>query len=298
LAEAAVQGNAAGVNAASASTVTISNARGRAESPITALQDDNIPNLYLGTMDPMQTNTKADAPVDPKVDAHRSLFYQQIEEHYKTTSTRALMSRNEMDAMVQLFKENTKTRNSSEYKLKRDFAVITFDENHYSVVWRKDVTDKDVVDVSELPRYCCYDDLFGAIHKCHVDQEGHSGIRKTEAAVKRHYVNISRAMVEKFIASLESFRNNYHNYASATNMPVDLVRGSVGTNSVQVVPINEVVASLTSTPIGLRTQPYARARTSYSPTFNGESGDNHEEKRESQGDTQEDSKSQGTDKES
>jgi hypothetical protein len=79
---------------------------------------------------------------------------------------------------------------------------------------------------------------------------------------------------------------------------VDLVRGSVGTNSVQVVPINEVVASLTSTPIGLRTQPYARARTSYSPTFNGESGDNHEEKRESQGDTQEDSKSQGTDKES
>jgi hypothetical protein len=201
LAEAAVQGNAAGVNAASASTVTISNARGRAESPITALQDDNIPNLYLGTMDPMQTNTKADAPVDPKVDAHRSLFYQQIEEHYKTTSTRALMSRNEMDAMVQLFKENTKTRNSSEYKLKRDFAVITFDENHYSVVWRKDVTDKDVVDVSELPRYCCYDDLFGAIHKCHVDQEGHSGIRKTEAAVKRHYVNISRAMVEKFIVS-------------------------------------------------------------------------------------------------
>jgi hypothetical protein len=197
LAEAAVQGNAAGINAAS--TVTISNARGRAESPITALQDDNIPNLYLGTMDPMQTDTEADAPVDPKVEAHRSLFYQQIEEHYKTTNTRALMSRDEMDAMVRLIKEDTKTKKSSEYKLKRDFAVITFGEKHYSVVRRKDVTDKDVVDVSELPRYCCYDDLFGAIHKCHVDQEGHSGIRKTEAAVKRHYVNISRAMVEKFI---------------------------------------------------------------------------------------------------
>ena len=52
LAEAAVQGNAASINAAS--TVTISNARGRAESPITALQDDNIPNLYLGTRDPIQ----------------------------------------------------------------------------------------------------------------------------------------------------------------------------------------------------------------------------------------------------
>jgi hypothetical protein len=98
--------------------------------------------------------------------------------------------------------------------------------------------------------------------------------------------------------SLESFRNNYHNYASATNMPVDLVRGSVGTNSVQVVPINEVVASLTSTPIGLRKQPYARDHTSNSPTFNGESDDNHKEEGESQGDTQEDLKSQGSDKES
>ncbi len=66
------------------------------------------------------------------------------------------MSRDEMDAMVRLIKENTKTKNSSEYKLKRDFAVITFGENHYSVVRRKDVTDKDVVVVSELPRYCCY----------------------------------------------------------------------------------------------------------------------------------------------
>jgi hypothetical protein len=90
--------------------------------------------------------------------------------------------------------------------------------------------------------------------------------------------------------SLESFRNND---ASATNMPVDLVHGSVGTNSVQVVPINEVVASLTSKPIGLPTQPYARACTSYSPTFNGESDDNHEEERESQGDTQEDSTCSG-----
>jgi len=29
---------------------------------------------------------------------------------------------------------------------------------------------------------------------------GHSGIRKTENAVKQHYVNIARAMVERFIA--------------------------------------------------------------------------------------------------
>jgi hypothetical protein len=49
-------------------------------------------------------------------------------------------------------------------------------------------------------------------------------------------------------------------------MPVDLVRGSVGTNSV---------------PIGLHKQPYARDHTSHSPTFNGESDDNHKEEGES-----------------
>jgi len=157
------------------------------------------PNLYLGTSDPLQEASPVDVN-DPKEASHQALFYERIELHYKTMNNRAMMSRKEMDHMVQLIKSNVKSKNASQYKMKRDFAVVTFGQ-HYSVIRRRDVTDKVEVDISNLPRYCCYEDLFVAIRKCHIDQEGHSGIRKMEAAVKRHYVNISRAMIEKFIAS-------------------------------------------------------------------------------------------------
>jgi hypothetical protein len=112
-----------------------------------------------------------------------------------------MMSRKAMDELVLLIKGEKKSKSSSDYKLKCDYAIVTFGEAHYSVVRWKDVLDKEEVDLGQLPHYCCYEDLFDAIYKCHVDQEGHSGIRKTEAAVKRHYVNISRAMVDKFIAA-------------------------------------------------------------------------------------------------
>jgi hypothetical protein len=84
--------------------------------------------------------------------------------------------------------------------LKRDFAVLAFGD-HYSLVKRRAVIGKEEVDVSTVPRYCCYEDMFEAISKCHIDQEGHSRIRKTENSVQLHYVNISRAMIEIFIAS-------------------------------------------------------------------------------------------------
>jgi hypothetical protein len=66
------------------------------------------------------------------------------------------------------------------------------------------------VDVSKVPRYCAYEDLFEAINKCHIDQEGHSRIRKTEKIVRRHYINISRTMVEKFIASCSCHLDRKH----------------------------------------------------------------------------------------
>jgi hypothetical protein len=181
--------------------VIVSDVAGRSVSPITAVQDDVNPNVYLGTADPMETDAAVDRSADPKIVAHRSLFYDQIVQHYKSTNNRAMMSRKAMDELVLLIKGEKKSKSSSDYMLKRDYAIDTFGEAHYSVVLRKDVLDKEEVDLGQLPRYCCYEDLFDAIYKCHVDQEGHSGIRKTEAAVKRHYVNISRAMVDKFIAA-------------------------------------------------------------------------------------------------
>ena len=61
------------------------------------------------------------------------------------------------------------------------------------------VVGKSVIDISTVPRYACYEELYDCIKQCHIDQEGHSGIRKTEAAVRKQFVNISRQMCVRFI---------------------------------------------------------------------------------------------------
>jgi hypothetical protein len=171
--------------------------RPRSSHDNTAVKDDVIPNIYLASDDPVEEVEAAAA--DPKVEAHRELFYQQIQGHYQCTNNRAMMSRRDMDDVVKLIKGDIKSKNSTDYKLKKDFAVITYGQ-HYSLIMSKDVIGKDEIDVSTVPHYCCYKDLFHSIRKCHIDDMGHSGIRKTENAVKQHYVNITRAMVERFIA--------------------------------------------------------------------------------------------------
>jgi hypothetical protein len=111
-------------------------------------------------------------------------------QHYKTTNNRAFMSRREMDGLVQMIKGDLSDSSANAYKLNRDFAVLAF-EDHYSLVLREDVLSKEEVDVSTMPRYCCYEDMFDAIRKCRINQKGHSGIHKTENADKRHYVTLS-----------------------------------------------------------------------------------------------------------
>jgi hypothetical protein len=155
--------------------------RPRSSHDNTAVKDDVIPNIYLASDDPVE-EVKA-AAADPKVEAHRELFYQQIQGHYKCTNNRAMMSRRDMDDVVKLIKGDIESKNSTDYKLKKDFAVITYGQ-HYSLIMSKDVVGKDEIDVSTVPHYCCYKDLFHSIRKCHIDDMGHSGIRKTENAVK------------------------------------------------------------------------------------------------------------------
>jgi hypothetical protein len=111
------------------------------------------------------------------------------------------MSRREMDGLVHIIMGDVINTSATSYKLKHDFTVLLALGDHYSLVLRKDVLGKEEVDVGTVPRYCAYEDLFQAISKCHIDREGHSGIQKTEKLVRHHYVNISRTMVEKFIAS-------------------------------------------------------------------------------------------------
>jgi hypothetical protein len=86
------------------------------------------------------------------------------------------------------------------YKYKKDFAVLSFGDQS-SLVRSKNVVGKATIDISTVPCYVCFEELYDAIRQCHIDQKGHSGIRKTEASVKRQYVNISRGMCEKFIAA-------------------------------------------------------------------------------------------------
>jgi hypothetical protein len=86
------------------------------------------------------------------------------------------------------------------YKYKKDFAVLSFGEQ-FSLVKSKDVVGKTTIDICTVPCYVCYEELYDAILQCHIDQEGHSGIRKTEKNIKRQYVNIFRTIIEKFIAA-------------------------------------------------------------------------------------------------
>jgi hypothetical protein len=80
--------------------------------PNIAVQSSETPNQFLGAdEDPMpQLGNYEEAPFsDPKVTAHKNLFYEQIERHSKTTTTRAMMSREEMDALVHMIKGDVLT---------------------------------------------------------------------------------------------------------------------------------------------------------------------------------------------
>jgi hypothetical protein len=102
--------------------------------------------------------------------------------------------------LAHIIKGDVTNTSATSYKLKNDFSMLALAfGDHYSLVLRKDVLGKEKVDVSTVPRYCTYEDLFKAISKCHLDQEGHSGIQKTEKLVRHHYINISQTMVEKLL---------------------------------------------------------------------------------------------------
>ncbi len=72
--------------------------------------------------------------------------------------------------------------------------------DEYSLVRKRDVEGRQVTSIENLPHYLAYEDLFDGIHQCHVELNGHSGIRKTEKAAQEHYVNVSRIMVKIFVA--------------------------------------------------------------------------------------------------
>jgi hypothetical protein len=79
---------------------------------------------------------------------------------------------------------------------KKGFVVLSLGD-HYSLVKSQHVVGKSVIDISTVPRYACYEELYNYIKQCHIDQEGHSGSRKTENAFIKHF-NISREMCKVY----------------------------------------------------------------------------------------------------
>ncbi len=95
------------------------------------------------------------------------------------------------------------------YKYKKDLAVLFFGDQ-YSLVKSQHVVGKSVIDFGTIPRYAFYEELHDCIKQCHIDQEGHSGIRKTENAVRKCFVNISREMCVKFINACQCQLDHKH----------------------------------------------------------------------------------------
>jgi len=135
------------------------------------------------------------------------------------------MGRDQLNEIIEIVKGDvTFTKGDSKtatmhYKYRKDFAVMKFGE-HFSLVRSKDVVGKTVVDISTVPRYVCYEELYDAIRECHIDQEGHSGIRKTESSTRKHYVNVSRTMCEKFIAACSCQLDRKHPAKSDDIKPI------------------------------------------------------------------------------
>ncbi len=156
----------------------------------------------------VSSHGNASSPVVEEVieeeDHHKKLFYEQLQLYYSTDHQRKLMGRKQLNGIIEVVKGNISHMMGASrqatlyYKYKKDFAVLSFGD-HYSLVKSQHVVGKSVIDIITVLKYACYVELHDCIKQCHIDQEGHSGIRKTEASVKKHFVNISREMCVKFI---------------------------------------------------------------------------------------------------
>ncbi len=81
------------------------------------------------------------------------------------------MGRDQLNEIIEIVKGDvTFTKGDSKtatmhYKYRKDVAVMKFGD-HYSLVQSKDVVGKTVVDISTVPRYVCYEELYDAIRRC------------------------------------------------------------------------------------------------------------------------------------
>jgi hypothetical protein len=111
------------------------------------------------------------------------------------------MTLGDINAAINLIrnKDAYQYKSAHHYKVMRECAVLKVGDE-YSLVRKRDVEGREFISVENLPRYLAYEDLYDGIRQCHVELNGHAGIRRTEKAAQRHYVNVSRVMIDKFVA--------------------------------------------------------------------------------------------------
>jgi hypothetical protein len=147
--------------------------------------------------------TSATDEENEEEDHHKKIFYEQLQLYYSTDNQRRLMGWKQLNDSIEVVKGDISHMMGDSrqatlyYKYKTDFAVLLFGD-HNALVKSQHVAGKSVIDISIVPRYACYKELW--LHKAAPHWSGGTFcIRITEASVKRHCVNISREMCEKFI---------------------------------------------------------------------------------------------------
>jgi hypothetical protein len=118
---------------------------------------------------PIQLNQDAAAPTD-EVDPHKSLFYEQLQLYYSTNNQRKLTGQHQLNSIIEVvkgdvpFTKGDVKQATLHYKYKKDFAVLSLGD-HCSPVRSKDVVGKATIDISTVPRYVCYEELYNAIRQ-------------------------------------------------------------------------------------------------------------------------------------
>jgi hypothetical protein len=91
---------------------------------------------------------------DAKVQAHKWLFYEQLEGHYSNIKTFNLMTWAGIYATITIIrnKDSDQCKAAHNYKVMRECAVLKVGDE-YSLVKKRDVKGRQGIGIENLPRY-------------------------------------------------------------------------------------------------------------------------------------------------
>ncbi len=103
---------------------------------------------------------------DAKVQAHKLLFYGQLEGHYSKPKAFNLMTQGGINAAITLIRNKYayQYKSAQNYKVMRECAVLKVG-GEYSLVRKRDVEGRKFISVENLARYLAYEDLYDGIRQ-------------------------------------------------------------------------------------------------------------------------------------